>query len=118
MLLTDRVVNLFDEHVDVALRIGELPDSSLLATRVGAIRRVVCASPAYLAARGMPMSPPDLVAHDCIAFEGLTSPQTWNFRSGNLEQPVRVHSRLRVNPPEAAGAPAIGDPALTSGHAT
>jgi len=114
MLLTDRVINLFDDHVDVALRIGELPDSSLMATRVGAIRRVLCASPAYLTARGTPTSPPDLVAHDCITFEGLTSPQTWNFRFGSAEQPVRVHSRLVVNTAEAAVDAAIAGLGLTS----
>ena len=60
LMLADRVVNLLEEHVDVAIRIGELPDSSLIATQVGTIRRVVCASPAYLAAHGTPMSPRDL----------------------------------------------------------
>ena len=114
MLLTDRVVNLFDDHVDAALRIGELPDSSLMAARVGAIRRVVCASPAYLAERGTPTRLPDLVAHDCITFEGLTSPQTWNFRSGTSEQAVRVRSRLIVNTAEAAIDAAVAGLGLTS----
>jgi len=114
MLLTDRVVNLFDDHVDAALRIGELPDSSLMAARVGAIRRVVCASPAYLAERGTPTRLPDLVGHDCITFEGLTSPQTWNFRSGTSEQAVRVRSRLIVNTAEAAIDAAVAGLGLTS----
>ena len=57
LVLADRVVNLLEDHVDLAVRIGELPDSSLVATRVGAIRRVVCGSPAYFAARGTPKSP-------------------------------------------------------------
>src|SRR5262245_47821001 len=114
MLLTDRVVNLFDDHVDAALRIGELPDSSLMAARVGAIRRVVCASPAYLAERGTPTRLPDLVAHDCITFEGLTSPQTWNFRSGTIEQAVRVRSRLIVNTAEAAIDATVAGLGLTS----
>src|SRR5713226_1125640 len=72
-VLADRVVNLLEERVDVAVRIGELPDSSLVATRVGLIRRVVCGSPAYFAARGTPKKPGDLGAHDCITFEGLMS---------------------------------------------
>lgn len=102
MMLADRVVNLLEEHVDVALRIGELPDSGLMATKVGSIGRVVCASPAYLASRGTPASPRDLVKHDCITFEGLMSPQTWSFRIGKADTPIAVHSRLVVNTAEAA----------------
>src|SRR5438445_3220722 len=63
MVLADRVTNLLDEQVDVAVRIGELPDSSLIATRVGSIRRVVCGSPAYFAARGIPKRLAELCAH-------------------------------------------------------
>ena len=68
--LADRVVNLLEDDVDLAVRIGELPDSSLVATRVGSIRRVVCGSPAYFADRGTPKSPGELSTHDCITFEG------------------------------------------------
>jgi len=71
--LADRNVNLLEEHVDLALRIGELPDSSLVATQVGSIRRVVCASPDYLARFGTPGTPADLGAHRCVTFEGLMS---------------------------------------------
>jgi DNA-binding transcriptional LysR family regulator len=102
LMLADRVVNLLEDHIDVALRIGELPDSSHVATKVGAIRRVVCASPAYLAARGTPTSPRDLGEHDCITFEGLMSPQAWSFRMGKVDTPVTIHSRLIVNTAEAA----------------
>src|SRR5947209_7023566 len=59
MQLGDRVANLLEEHIDVALRVGALPDSSLVASRVGLIRRIVCASPAYFAARGVPVRPGD-----------------------------------------------------------
>jgi DNA-binding transcriptional LysR family regulator len=69
--LGDRNVNLIEEHVDVALRIGTLPDSSLVATQVGAVRRVVCASPDYLHRFGTPSTPENLVAHRCISFDGL-----------------------------------------------
>ena len=82
MVLTDRVVNLLEDHVDLALRIAELPDSSLIATRVGAIRRVVCGSPAYFAARGMPKHPSELSTHACVTFEGLMAPDVWNFTMG------------------------------------
>ncbi|MCQ9186679.1 hypothetical protein KMT30_48105, partial [Streptomyces sp. IBSBF 2953] len=78
-ILTDRVVHLMEEHCDVAVRIGELPDSSLKAMQVGTVRRVVCASPAYLAARGVPAEPRDLAAHDCITFEVLASQGAWGF---------------------------------------
>jgi DNA-binding transcriptional LysR family regulator len=102
VVLADRVVNLLEERVDVAVRIGELPDSSLVATRVGFIRRVVCGSPAYFAEKGIPKHPADLGAHDCITFDGLASPEVWTFTNGKTEASVRIHSRLIVNTAEAA----------------
>lgn len=113
MVLADRIVNLLEDHVDVALRIGELPDSSLVATRVGAIRRVMCASPAYLAQRGTPTSPHDLATHDCITFEGLMSPQSWSFRTGKLDTSVTIRSRLVVNTAEAAVDAAVAGLGVT-----
>jgi len=100
--LADRVVNLQEEDFDLAVRIGELPDSGLVATRVGSIRRVVCGSPTYFAARGIPTNPDDLSAHDCITFEGLTSPESWTFSVGRSTRSVDIHSRLIVNTAEAA----------------
>ena len=70
LTLADRITQLVEEHLDLAIRIGELAPSSLVAIRVGSIRRVVCASPAYIAAHGMPQTPDDLAAHECISFEG------------------------------------------------
>jgi DNA-binding transcriptional LysR family regulator len=102
MVLADRVANLLEEQVDVAIRIGELPDSSLIATRVGSIRRVVCGSPAYFAARGTPKRPAELGAHDCITFDGLASPEAWTFRVRKADASVEIHSRLVVNTAEAA----------------
>ncbi len=113
MTFADRVVNLLEEHVDVALRIGELPDSSLVATRVGSTRRVICASPDYLAARGTPVMPTDLSSHDCITFEGLMSPRAWTFRTGGGDQSISIHSRLVVNTAEAAIDMAIAGIGLT-----
>jgi DNA-binding transcriptional LysR family regulator len=98
----DRVINLLEERVDLAVRIGALPDSSLLATLVGSVRHVVCASPAYLAARGRPKRPDDLGAHPCVTFEGMTAPDVWTFKTGKASQSVAVHSRLIVNTAEAA----------------
>jgi DNA-binding transcriptional LysR family regulator len=100
--LADRVVNLQEDDVDLAIRIGELPDSGLIATRVGSIRRVICGSPAYFARRGTPKSPGELGVHDCISFEGLTSPDGWKFTVGKSTVSVAVRSRLVVNTAEAA----------------
>jgi DNA-binding transcriptional LysR family regulator len=113
LALADRVINLLEDHVDVALRIGELPDSSLVATRVGAIRRVVCASPRYFAERGTPKIPGDLAGHDCITFGGLTSAQEWIFTIGKSAKPVAIHSRLVVNTAEAAVDAAVASIGIT-----
>ena len=107
LVLTDRVVHLMEEQADVAIRIGELPDSTLMATRVGTVRRVVCASPAYLATHGEPVKPRDLATHECITFEVLASSRAWAFGSGKSEVSVPVHSRLAVNTAEAAIAAAM-----------
>jgi DNA-binding transcriptional LysR family regulator len=113
LILTDRVVHLMEEHADVAIRIGELPDSSLKATNVGSVRRVVCASPAYLAAHGVPEQPGDLSGHECISFEVLASLRAWVFGTGKSEQSVQLRSRLAVNTAEAAIAAAILGVGLT-----
>lgn len=94
----DRMVSFQEEHIDLAVRIGHLPDSSLRARRVGAVREVVCASPAYLAARGEPQRPEDLACHDCITFENLMASDRWRFG----ERQVRIGSRLIVNTADAA----------------
>jgi DNA-binding transcriptional LysR family regulator len=113
MVLADRVTNLFEEQIDVAVRIGELPDSNLIAARVGSIRRVVCGSPAYFAARGVPKRPSELGAHDCITFDGLASPEAWMFWMRKAEVSVEIHSRLIINTAEAAIDAAIAGLGLT-----
>ena len=100
--LHDRAVNLLEEHVDVALRIGALADSSLIAVRIGEICRVVCASPAYLKSRGTPKSPDDLSTHDCISYAPIQSPTTWRFKRDQTEYVVPVRSRLIVSNLESA----------------
>jgi DNA-binding transcriptional LysR family regulator len=105
--LTDRVVSLLEEHVDVALRVGELPDSSLIATRVGLIRRVLCASPAYLKTRAMPKTPADLTSHNCVAYETYTAGSNWEFRADGRSQFIQVPSRLMVTSSEAAIVAAV-----------
>jgi DNA-binding transcriptional LysR family regulator len=102
LVLTDRVVHLMDEHADVAVRIGALPDSTFMATQVGTVRRVVCASPGYLDINGVPTKPQDLARHDCITFEVLASLRAWVFGAGKSELSVPVYSRLTVNTAEAA----------------
>lgn len=113
LTLADGVVNLHEDDVDLAIRIGELPDSSLVATRVGAIRRVVCASPDYFAARGTPKRPEDLADHDCITFHGLSAPDAWSFTAGKSTMSVPIHSRLTVNTAEAAIDAAIASVGVT-----
>ncbi|RWA71656.1 MAG: LysR family transcriptional regulator [Mesorhizobium sp.] len=113
LTLSDRITQLVEEHIDLAVRIGELPDSAMVAMRVGAIRRIVCASPAYLAEHGTPAQPQDLIDHTSITFEGLASPATWSFLTGRSETAVPVRSRLQVNTAEAAIDAAIAGVGLT-----
>jgi len=102
LLLADRVQSLFQEQIDVGLRIGALPDSSLMAVRLGTTRRMVCASPAYLAAHGTPRTPNDLAGHDCITYAGFMSPDVWTFFKGKTAVAVPVRARLVVGSAEAA----------------
>jgi DNA-binding transcriptional LysR family regulator len=113
IVLADRVVNLLEEHVDLAVRIGELPDSGLVASRLGAIRRVVCGSPAYFATHSTPKNPGELGTHACVTFEGLTPPDAWIFTTGKSHTSVAVHSRLVVNTAEAAIDAAIAGVGIT-----
>jgi DNA-binding transcriptional LysR family regulator len=97
--LGDRIAHLLDEHVDVAVRIGVLPDSRLNAVPLGTLRAVVCASPAYLKAHGTPRTPADLAQPRCITFEA-TFPGAWHFTGAPPFAPARP--RLVVNTAEAA----------------
>jgi DNA-binding transcriptional LysR family regulator len=99
--LSDRVISLQEEHVDLGIRIGALPDSGIVARRIGSIRQVVCASPDYLASRGRPQTPQDIAAHDCVTFTGFTHAESWNFQTGSSVTPVSVRSRLQVDAAEA-----------------
>jgi DNA-binding transcriptional LysR family regulator len=101
--LLDRVVALAEEGVDLAVRIGGLPDSALRSRPVGQVRYVICASPAYLRRRGTPREPRALAAHDCVAFLGSTAPDRWSFAGPDRrEHSVPVHCRLSVNTGQAA----------------
>ena len=102
LIQSDRNVNLLDEHIDLALRIGRLPDSSMRAIHVGDVNRVVCGSSSYLAAHGIPETPADLATHNCITSDVLTAATDWIFMRGQAEFTVPVHSRLFVSTSEAA----------------
>lgn len=112
-LFVDRVVNLLEEGLDVAIRIGELPDSSLTAIRVGTVRRVVCAAPGYLEARGIPQAPEDIRAHDIVLFCGLSPRTEWKFEGPEGGIAVPFATRLAVNTADVAIAAAVAGRGLT-----
>ncbi|MEY4508082.1 MAG: hypothetical protein RLZZ450_204 [Pseudomonadota bacterium] len=93
----DRVIDLLEQNVDVAIRIAHLPDSSFRAIRVGSVRRVVCGSPAYLRAHGTPQHPRDLLEHELIAFSGLGEVRAWAFHVGGKVETFQPRPRLTVN---------------------
>ncbi len=101
LMLVDRVVNLLDEGLDVGVRIADLPDSSLVAVPVGEVRRVVCASPVYLARAGTPVTPQDLRSRACIRFSGLGSVHDWTFRHDGRRRVIPVTGPLSGNQADA-----------------
>lgn len=117
LVFFDHVVDLVENHVDVAVRIGHLPESELVAARIGEIHWVICASAAYLATHGTPVSPDDLVDHDCIAFEGLQMVRSWPFGRGTDAKTVAISSRFAANTADAvieAAIAGVGIARLTS----
>lgn len=106
--LTDAPVNLAEEHVHVAVRVGELADSGLMARRVGAARPLTCASPDYLRRRGAPQAPEDLAAHDGVSFSGFAAFQ-WRYVRDGVTLTVEPRSRVTLNSAAAAiGAASAG----------
>lgn len=101
-LLVDRVVNLMEEGLDVGVRIGPLPDSTLRAIRVGQVRRVICAAPAYLEQHGVPQVPDDLREHCLIAATGLSPTPEWRFQQNGAKRTVKVAPCLLVNTNDGA----------------
>lgn len=104
----DRVVNMVEEGMDVAVRIGPLPDSGLKALRVGRVRRMLCAAPEYLARRGEPQHPGELLAHDVIATSNLSPRAGWRFGLADDATTVRMQPRLTVTSNDGAIAAAVG----------
>lgn len=114
LVFSNRVLNLLEDHIDLGMRLGDLPDSRLVAMRVGSIRGVVCASPAYLAAWGAPQTPQELAAHDCITFISRgQQTYAWDFPAGKGQKSVPVHSRLVVDAVEAAVDAAVSGVGIT-----
>ena len=102
LMLVDRVVNLVEEGIDLAVRIGQLPDSTLVARRVGEVQRVLVASPDYLARHGEPRSPAHLKEHSTIALLGLVVNREWRFDDGAASAHVAVQPRFELNDAAAA----------------
>lgn len=101
-LLLDRVVNMMEEGVEVGVRIGELPDSSMRALRVGYVRRVLSASPEYLQKHGIPQRPEDLLHHKIVAASGVTPSIEWKFGEGDAANTIRIKPGLTVTNNDAA----------------
>ncbi|MBK3774221.1 LysR family transcriptional regulator [Azospirillum brasilense] len=97
MDLNDRYVDLIDEGYDLAVRIGRLRDSSLIAKRLAPNRQVVCASPAYLEKHGKPQTPDELTNHNCLIYTNIPTAEQWQFRVNDAMRSVRVSGSLRTN---------------------
>ncbi len=112
-LFVDRVVNLLEEGVDVAIRIAQLPDSSYRAVPVGFVRRTLCASPDYLARRGTPKTPDDLPRHRIILARGVTPHNEMRFLHNGLQQLIKLQPVLCVSDNDAAASAAIAGLGIT-----
>lgn len=112
-MFLDRVVNILDEGVDVAVRIGELPDSSMQAVRVGQVRRVICASPSYLNLHGTPQTPDDLQRHAIVSASSVTPNPEWRLVEKGLPRTIRLSARLTTTTNDSAIRAAVGGFGLT-----
>ncbi len=113
--LSDRNVHLIDDHIDLAVRIGPLADSALIATNVGSERRITCGSPAFFARHGTPKSPQDLSGLPVISFDTFAPATSWSFAVSGAkgERDIPVHARLSVNTAEAAVDAAVAGIGVT-----
>ena len=111
MTLNDRYVDITEESIDLVIRIGELSDSSLIARRLAANRRLVCAAPDYIARHGQPMQPADLAQHNCLVYTYRAQRNDWSFLNQDQDpakpQIVRVAGNLETNNAEALLAVAL-----------
>lgn len=113
LILADRLNHLVDEHIDLALRIGELPDSAMVAARVGIVRHVLCAAPAYLARHGTPTAPEDVANHQCITFDSLGPARHWTFGETRSARRVAIRPRLTLDAAQAAVDAAVAGAGIT-----
>lgn len=112
-LFLDRVVSILEEGIDVAVRIGELPDSGMRAIKVGSVRRVLCASPSYLKQYGIPKSPRDLGMHQIVAATSVTPNIEWKFKEGKETLAIRIKPRITVSSNDAAIEAVTRDAGIT-----
>lgn len=109
----DRIVNMMDEGIDVAVRIGELPDSSMQAVQVGRVRRVICAAPSYLEKHGIPQTPDELAAHCIVSASAVTPIAEWRLMDQGELRIVKLQARLITTSNDSAVAAAVGGFGLT-----
>ncbi|MEL7298477.1 MAG: LysR family transcriptional regulator [Pseudomonadota bacterium] len=107
LTLNDRVVDLVDEGFDLAIRVGELPDSSLIARRLARCSLTLCASPDYVAKHGLPDSPAALVDHNCLLYKWLAQGASWTFERRDQRETVKVSGDFRTNYGPATVAAAV-----------
>src|SRR5580698_2083497 len=112
LMLVDRPVRLAEEGIDVALRIGPLEDSGLIARKLDDIQLVVCAAPGYLRRRGEPATPDDLVEHDCLGFGDVPGVAEWSFQDGAMRRSLRIPTRLCTNDFDALVSAALAGAGL------
>ena len=103
----DRVVNMMDEGMDVAVRIGELPDSSMQAIRVGSVRRVICAAPGYLEQHGLPTVPDDVAAHQVVSLDVISPAPEWRLVRDGAPYIVKLNARLATTTNDSAITAAV-----------
>ena len=109
VVLDDRHIDLIENGIDVALRMGELSDSAMTARRIAQSRRVLVATPAYLAAHGTPHEPDELAAHQIIVYDRAGGGRSWSWRRGDVERTVQVSGRLRASAAEGVRAAVLAD---------
>jgi DNA-binding transcriptional LysR family regulator len=107
LMLIDRAVSLVEEDIHLAIRVGRLPDSALVARKLGDVRMIVCAAPSYIERHGMPCSPDELRRHDCLVFSDRPGAVDWRFKSAGARLSARIKGRLWANALDVLVAAAI-----------